>query len=937
VDPDHEFQIVIPVSVDDLEPEAGWLAGEGCDATLRRSLLLRLEPPVSWQQAADPYGDVQPWLDRLERFLQARPDLARTVQLGVRPDRAFDPASYTFLVEKVSTLMRSIDTDSVLVLGSVGDGAEAWMDALDAARLAPYIRGLALEEPVDLPAWSVRAAERFTGLPVWLHTGAALPDPEAWLQRLRQARGLGIRCVTAQAEPDAPLGRAVVALARRLPARLLIDSGPSGLQTVGGGALVEFLDPLGPERIAVLPAGAARRVALGPGPVAQTRVLDLVTGEAVPVGTVRPEGEKGPLWLDVPEAASLLLVSYVPSREPHGEAETVGVTGEHEPTAEEILAGLRAFEAAQARALQHYRAKATLSYHYRAEALNESIDVRSVNRFYWKDRVGEYEEIELYVNGARWKGPAPSLPFIAAEKVKEVPLEIRLDQSYRYTLKGRAEVNGEPAWELAFDPVQEGTLYSGSIWVHRDTFARLRLRLVQHEVKEPITSNIDDIEYGLVDNAGGAPLWLPVKAYRQMVFTVLGRTVAVERRVLYDEFAINTEEFEQSRQQAYASGQTILREDAQGISSGIRQADGTWKTQSESPRNVAFFGGMGASSGGGLGTPFAGMNYFDFNWRGTGTQLDVAFAGVLLDVAWTDPSLGGSPWELTVEGRATAFPDRFKKVDHDGRRREEDLEVLEQGMMLSLAHPVSSFGKAELRVDASFDNYSASDETDPAFVLPPTRPVIVETGRWRQHQKGWGIDAWFSAGHRFAWQDWGVPGSTLPGASGLADQNSFQRWGLTVLKSFYPSQRGKLSFGTTVQAGRELDRFSRFRIGDFRNARVRGYNSDDITYDRGVTGQISWLTSVPGTGLSVDVSVEGAVIENDDDFQGRAYLTGGGLAVSWNGPWGTLLSARTGFALGSDLDLGSGGLSLRLIVIKTYDRWPWQRGDSGGRELPLHK
>jgi hypothetical protein len=936
VDEDHEFQVVIPVSAEDLEAEAGWLEGEGCDASLRRGLLLRLDPPASWQQAGDPYAAVQPWLDRLEAFLQARPDLARAVQLGSRPDRDFDPPTYAFLVEKVSTLMRSIDTKSVLVLGAVGDGAETWVDALDTARLAPYVQGLSMEEPVELQGWSERLAQRFPGLPIWLHAGTSAPDPEGWLQRLRQARALGVRCVTAQAEPGTALADAVVGLARALPARLVLDAGPSGLQTVGGGALVELLDPLGPERMAVLPAGPARRVALGPGPVSQTQVLDLVTGEPVPVKSVHPEGTRGPLWIDVPDVGSLLLVRYVPSREPHGETETVGVTTETEPTAEEILAGLRAFEAAQQRALRHYRATAILSYHYRAEALNESIDVRSVNRFYWKDRVGEYEETELFVNGARWRGPAPSLPFIAAQKVKEVPLEIRLDQSYRYTLKGRADVHGEPAWELAFEPVQEGTLYSGTIWVHRDTFARLRLRLVQHEVKEPITSNMDDIEYAPVEHPGGPPLWLPVKAYRQMVFTVLGRTVAVERRVQYEDFAINTAEFEQVRQQAYASGQPILREDSQGFATGVRQADGTWKTQVESPRNVAFFGGMSASSGG-VGTPFAGLNYFDFNWRGTGTQVDIAFAGVLLDVAWTDPSLGGTSWELTAEGRATAYPDRFKKTDHEGRRREEDLEVLEQGLMLSIAHPVSSFAKAELRVDASFDNYSAGDDTDPAFVLPPTRPVLVETARWRQHQKGWGFETWFSAGQRFGWQDWGLPGSALPGAAGLAEDDRFQRWGLTVLKAFYPSRRGKLSIGATAQAGRDLDRFSRFRIGDFRNARVRGYNSDDITYDRGVTGQITWLTTVPGTPVSVESSLEGAVIENDDDFQGRAWLSGGGLAVSWNGPWGTLLSARTGFALGSDLDLGSGGLSLRLLIIKTYDRWPWQRGDGShaGKEAPL--
>src|SRR5206468_3327093 len=151
----------------------------------------------------------------------------------------------------------------------------------------------------------------------------------------------------------------------------------------------------------------------------------------------------------------------------------------------------------QARILDHYQARATISYHYRAETLGEEIDVASVNRFFWKDAVGEYQEIELYVNGARWKGKPPSLPFIQAEKVKEIPLEIRLDESYSYRLNGKDTVSGRPAYVVGFEPVnKESSLYSGEIWIDTNSFARLKIRLVQHGLKEPITSNSDIIEYG---------------------------------------------------------------------------------------------------------------------------------------------------------------------------------------------------------------------------------------------------------------------------------------------------------------------------------------------------------------------------------------------------------------------------------------------------------
>ncbi len=920
---------MLTLSEGDLDPEAAWLAGPGCDPSIRRGLMLRLEPPSGWQQAEDPYEAVRPWLSRVEALFQARPDLARFVQLGRRPDRVFHPNAYAFLAEKVSTILRSIRGDASLVLGTLGAGAEEWLDTIDAPRLAPYLHGASLEEPGDLKAWMGRLAARFPALPVWLHVGDEGGGPATWLSRVREARQHNVRCVVIRAESDSAMERSVLALVRGIPARFILDPGPSGLESIAGAPLLELMDPLGPEKVAVLAPGPAQRVSLSPGPVSQTRASDLESGTAVAFSSQLPQGASGVLWIDLPETSTPLLLRYVPAQQPRGAAETVGVTEERTLTAEEIIAGLRAFEMAQERIVQHYRAQATISYHYRADALNESIDVLSVNRFYWKERVGEYEETSLYVNGARWHGAPPSLPFVSAETVKEVPLEIRLDQSYDYELKGESEVDGRPAWELAFHPHDPSSgLYSGAVWVHRQSFARLRLKLVQHALKEPITSKLDEIEYAPIEGAGvPQTVWLPVRGYRQMVFTVLGRAVAVERRVSWEEFSINAPGFDESRHQAYASGQPIMREDESGHSFRVRQPDGTYRVEEESLRNVALFGGLGGSTDGGVGGPFAGLNYFDFDWRGTGTQVDVAFAGVMLDVAWTDPALGKSPWELTVEGRVTAFPDRFKRVDGEGRRSEEDLEVLEQGLTSTLGRPVTSFSKAEVRLDLAYDNYGPDDDTDTAFVAPPTRPVGIATGRWRNNRMGWSTDVWFSAGHRFGWEDWGVPGSEVPGASGSADQDDFQRWGITLLKALYPSTHNRVSLGVTWQDGHGLDRFSRYRIGDFRNARVRGYNSYDVTFSRGVTGQAAWLTSLTRAGISLDLSLDGALIENDEDFEGYAWIAGGGAAVSWNGPWGTLLSARTGFGLGSSLDLGSSGFSIRLIMIKTWDRWPWGHQD----------
>jgi len=43
----------------------------------------------------------------------------------------------------------------------------------------------------------------------------------------------------------------------------------------------------------------------------------------------------------------------------------------------------------------------------------------------------------------------------------------------------------------------------------------------------------------------------------------------------------------------------------------------------------------------------------------------------------------------------------------------------------------------------------------------------------------------------------------------------------------------KLNLGVTGFLGRSLDRFSRFELGDYRSASVRGFNGSGIHFDRG--------------------------------------------------------------------------------------------------------
>lgn len=936
--PDRRLPVLVSLGEEELALAEPLGPAVACAPLRHLDLVVRLEPPDAWQGAADPQAAAGPWLERLDLFLQSQKGRVRRFELARRPDRRFTPAAYTFLVESVGTLVRSTDPGAELILGPFADGSEPWLEQIDMVRLAPYLRGIALEDPVDLAAWLERLERLLPGSPVRLHMTDMPAD--AALIRWDAALRLGVEMLLA---PASARSAAVLRnLVTALHSRFVTDPSPALRPAAGAGGdpcsvLATLSDPLGPERATILSGPGPLRWEAGPDPVRRVRGVDLATGAPVRAGAVG-----GSASIEVGEAVGPVLLRFEVERGVRAESETVGVTGEREMTVEEILARLRATEAAQARDLQHYEAKATLSYHYRAESLNESIDVTSVNRFLWQDGVGEYQEVELFVNGARWRGRAPSLPFIAAEKVKEVPLEIRLDRLYGYRLEGRDEIEGCRAFVIAFDPqAGEGPRYSGQVWVDAERFRRLRLRLVQHGLKEPITSNVDVIEYGEAEDANGPVAssgrrswWLPVRGDRQMVFTALGRSIAVQRRALYAEFSVNAPGFEEARRHAYASGRPVLREDAGGYAY-VTQQDGMLRVEpAESLVNVAFFGGLGIGSDGGLTAPFAGLNYFDFDWRGTGTQIDLAVAGPFVDLAWTDPAVAGSRCELTLEARVIGLRERFKRTTEDGRAREEDLEQLAEDLFAVVGLPLTTHQKLEVELELAWDDYNRGDETLRAFVPPPGTTTVSGSLQWRYHRRAAVVDLWVSAGHRLRWDDWGPPDPNAPAGEirltgGSREDTDFQRWGLSAIQSFYPTPLQRVDVRASAFAGKRLDRFSRFRIGDFRHLRVRGYDGADLTLDRGVALQLAYKFTPPRGGFSLDFGVDGALIENDQDFTKRHHLAGGAVGASFAGPWGTLVTLRAGFGLGTSMDVQAGRSSLRAVVVKTFDRWPRRRAPAG--------
>ena len=157
-------------------------------------------------------------------------------------------------------------------------------------------------------------------------------------------------------------------------------------------------------------------------------------------------------------------------------------------------------------------ARGRVVFHYRLTQAGAGVDVAIESNSFW-ERGGEleWEQTDYYINGnrARWK-KFPKLPLIQPEKVMTVPLDLTLDKTYTYTLRGEGDVDGRSAYILSFEPTApdaDDSLYRGRIWIDRETFVRLRTNLIQTHLEAPVLSNEENDLYAPIEGPNGETFW----------------------------------------------------------------------------------------------------------------------------------------------------------------------------------------------------------------------------------------------------------------------------------------------------------------------------------------------------------------------------------------------------------------------------------------------
>ncbi len=653
-------------------------------------------------------------------------------------------------------------------------------------------------------------------------------------------------------------------------------------------------------------------------------IVDAPTGRTVEAAGNRVGGAYV-VRLYQPRPVTLLRLERVEQVELEAVKERVTVAGEREVPVEEILRRLQAFEDAQARRLLNYRAVNTTHLRFQVGASSQSFEATLQGPFFWTPASGaDWVWQDLFVNGVRWRAKTiPEIPLVQPEKAAAMPLEIHFTRQYRYRLRGSEKIDGRDGWVVDFAPTaletgEGGKLYQGTVWVDKQLSSRLRTRAVQVGLEGEVISNEETLHYTPIDAEGRAAPWgaagsfvLPLRILAQQILSVVNAATVVERETNLTEVKVNDPGFEQARQAAAESDLTMVRDTPQGLRYLVKdEATGERVVKEGFDSNKLFLlGGLFYDDALDFPLPLAGINYFSFDFRGTGQQVNAFFGGALLTVDVAEPRLFGSRFDAGADFFALAVPLADTVWRDDDEVHEEEVETRSGNVGFKLGRPLGNFVKVSSEYTLAHHDYGTTDNTIAGFVPPGNHLTHSLQLNGRFARAGWRVGLEGSLHRRSEWEPWGLPGNP----DYFAEAQDYSLWGATLSKNWYLPYFQKIGAEVNYLGGSDLDRFSKYEFGFFGASRVHGYQSDRVRATEVTAGHLSYGFEI-GEAFRLEAVADAALATDEDAGLDQELLAGIGVNGTFLGPWQTVVNLDLGVPVQGPDD----GFVLYVVFLKLF-------------------
>ncbi len=575
-------------------------------------------------------------------------------------------------------------------------------------------------------------------------------------------------------------------------------------------------------------------------------------------------------------------------------AQQVQVVASRSLTVEEIIARHQAIVARQSASVQSVIASGTMTLSFEAPGFPAPITVSSGVALYTSDGVTEIEQRDVRINGVEFRGSSiPRLPIIEPERVAAPPLAIALTDVYRYRLDGRETIGSRLCYIVSFEPDptrsdKSATLFRGRAWIAADSFGMLKVSAAQTALRGPIVASEQADEFREV----GPGVWLLVHSDVRQMYEGAAHRTPIHRVLAIESNEINVADFSARRQQAYRSAAVMLRDTPEGyryLKKGTGSETGSPSIAGRADRVRTIAGGLIVDPN--ISTPltFAGFSYVDFNFLGTGSQVNAFFGGTYGQLAFSVPSIAKTRWQLGGQAFAIASSYNDRSFEHGRERYEQNIRQRPAHMAVWALRPLTPRVSFRVGYDLDYTHLAASDATDPSFVVPADQVVHGARVSLDVQRAGWNTSVWWNPARRSGWRSWGRTDS------GDYDQSQaeFQRYGISVARAHVFSPRAVAHVEAAWMGGDDLDRFSRYSFGTFDN-RLRGYPSALIRYDRGAVVRTAVAYGISRL-IRVDGFFDSAAVHDPGFGSGLRNYTGVGGALEVPAFFGTLLAIEWGF------------------------------------------
>ena len=595
-------------------------------------------------------------------------------------------------------------------------------------------------------------------------------------------------------------------------------------------------------------------------------------------------------------------------------AERAGVSAVRELSIGEIIARHQQQQRGQDAIVKNYIAHARMQQHFRPTVTDPGYDVLTENRYFVTGADVEWEELSFAVNGSKWGADRPAFPLLQPEKVLTLPLQLRFDEGYRYRLASTERVDDFDCYVVRFEPVRaDSALYTGTVWIDRKSFARVRVQAVQGGLPAPVISNEETQRYTPVA-IGNRPVFLFSGLSARQILLIAGRNLLVEKSVQFTDFRVNVDEFNRERASARESDRVMYRETDRGLRYYIKE--GGRRVVSERPTNHAKAMAVGFTIDPSYAypLPMLGIDYLNFQFGSPNQQLAILFAGVLAAGNIQRSKIGKTHFDASVDFFGIAAPSSDRLYRPTGEAENERVLSWPESTGFNLGWQATPFQKATFQYQVRFDAYVRDRTTAETFDVPSSTLTQGVGGAWEYRRGGYSLllnGTWFGRG---VWKPWGLrePGEA---AATTTSPRTYTKYAAGLSRDFYFNRFQKIHLNAAWFSGSDLDRFSQYQFGLFDDTRIHGVPASGVRYGELAMARGSYSLNVFEQ-YRLDFFLDRAW---GRDTPGRGTwdpISGYGIAVNLRAPWNTILRADVGKSMLPARYNQLGSTTLQILLLK---------------------